>query len=224
MTKVTFSTINNHGIKDVDIFNLNDYKKTVIMKKSILFISVLTASIALHGCSEGNAEAPAENATAVAETTNETHGQSGVKDDVSQANILNIAIGSPDHTTLVAAVQAAQIEDVLVNAGPLTVFAPTNEAFGKLPAGTVEELVKPENKAKLAGILTMHASPGNFNDAGLRKEARKGRKMYMASGDYLTVVVDDNDDIYVGGAKVLGFAPASNGMVVVVDALVDPTK
>ena len=64
----------------------------------------------------------------------------------SDPNILNIAIGSPDHTTLVAAVQAAEMENVLVNAGPLTVFAPTNAAFDELPAGTLDELLKPENK------------------------------------------------------------------------------
>ena len=196
------------------------------MKKSLLFVAVL-ATIGFTSCGGGGeASAPAatsaEPATAVEEV--KVQGQASVIDEESQANILNIAIGSPDHTTLVAAVQAAAIEDVLVNAGPLTVFAPTNDAFGKLPAGTVETLVKPENKDQLKGILVMHAAPGNFDDKGLRKEARKERKLYMASGDYLTVKVDENDDIYVGGAKVLGFAPASNGMVVVVDAIVDPTK
>ena len=71
-------------------------------------------------------------------------------------------LGSKDHTTLVAAVQAAGMEDVLTNAGPLTVFAPTNEAFDKLPEGTVEELLKPENKSKLANIITYHAAPGSY--------------------------------------------------------------
>jgi uncharacterized surface protein with fasciclin (FAS1) repeats len=194
------------------------------MKKSLLFIAAIATSFAFTSCAGGDqAEAPVASAPE-ATTTVETHGQAGVVDGVSQANILNIAIGSPDHTTLVAAVQAAHIEDVLVNAGPLTVFAPTNDAFANLPAGTVETLLKPENIDQLKGALVMHASPGSFDDKGLRKEARKGRKLYMASGDYLTVVVDENDDIRVGGAKVLGFAPASNGMVVVVDALVDPSK
>jgi uncharacterized surface protein with fasciclin (FAS1) repeats len=195
------------------------------MKKSFLVVAVLATSLVFTSCGGGEqAVAPEATSAPEAKTEVKSHGQSGVVDGVSQANILNIAIGSPDHTTLVAAVQAAQIEDVLVNAGPLTVFAPTNDAFGKLPAGTVEELVKPENKAKLAGILTAHASPGKFDDKGLRKEARKGRKLYMASGDYLEVVVDENDDIYVGGAKVLGFVPASNGIVVVVDSVILPAK
>ncbi len=87
---------------------------------------------------------------------NPTHplGQAFVDDNVSDPNILQVAIGSEPHSTLVAAVQAAQIEHVLVNAGPLTVFAPTNEAFDALPEGTVENLLKPENKGDLANSDT----------------------------------------------------------------------
>ena len=151
------------------------------------------------------------------------HGQASVKDDVSAANILKIAMGSKDHTTLVAAVKAAGIEHVIVNAGPLTVFAPTNAAFDALPKGTVETLLKPENKAKLAGILTSHAAPGVFDKKQLKKEARKKRKIYTAAGDYLTVEVK-GDDIYVEGAKVLGEVRASNGVVVVVDKVILPKK
>lgn len=193
------------------------------MKKSLLFFAAI-ATAGLMSCGGGTAPESTSVEPAAVEETAPAKGQSAVVDEESQANILNIAIGSPNHKTLVAAVQAAEIEDVVVNAGPLTVFAPTDEAFGKLPPGTVEELVKPENKEKLKGILVMHAAPGKFDDKGLRKEARKGRKLYMASGDYLSVTVDENDDVFVGGAKVLGFAPASNGMVVVVDAIVDPAK
>tara|TARA_R110002050_G_scaffold290260_2_gene443829 strand:- start:12643 stop:13227 length:585 start_codon:yes stop_codon:yes gene_type:complete len=194
------------------------------MKKTLLFIAAMATSMAFTSCGGGETATAPEAAAPAATTEMETHGQAGVVDADSRPNILNIAIGSPDHTTLVAAVQAAGIEDVLVNSGPLTVFAPNNAAFAKLPAGTVEELVKPENKAKLAGILTMHAAPGTFDERQLRKEARKGRKVYMADGSYLSVVVDENDDIFVGGAKVLGYVDAGNGIVVVVDALVDPSK
>ncbi|MDH3652048.1 MAG: fasciclin domain-containing protein [Saprospiraceae bacterium] len=95
--------------------------------------------------------------------TEKLQGQSGVKDDVSEKNILNIAAASPDHTTLATAAVAAGLQDVLTNAGPLTVFAPTNEAFDKLPAGTVEDLLKPENKEKLANIITYHAAPGSYD-------------------------------------------------------------
>jgi len=195
------------------------------MKKTLLFIAALATSLAFTSCGGGEqANATAEAAAPAAKTEVKTHGQAGVVDPDSKPNILNIAVGSPDHTTLVAAVQAAGIEDVLVNQGPLTVFAPTNDAFAKLPAGTVEELVKPENKEKLGMILKMHAAPGTFNEKQLRKEARKGRKIYMADGSYLTVTIDENDVIFVGGAKVLGYAVAGNGIVVVVDSLVDPTK
>jgi len=146
-------------------------------------------------------------------------GQASVVDEESDPNILQVAIGSADHTTLVAAVQAAEIEHVLVNAGPLTVFAPINEAFAALPEGTVENLLKPENKATLAGILTKHAAPGSYNLAGLRKEADRGRKLYMADGSYLEITLE-GEDIYVAGAKVLASVQTSNGIVNVVDKVI----
>jgi len=154
-------------------------------------------------------------------TTSHPKGQASVEDDVSDKNILQVAIGSEAHSTLVAAVQAAQIEHVLVNAGPLTVFAPVNDAFDALPAGTVENLLKPENKGDLATILTRHAAPGSFNVEGLKREARKGRKIYMATGDYLEVVVE-GEDIWVGGAKVLATIQTSNGIINVVDKVILP--
>lgn len=188
---------------------------------------ILSLGLFIFSCGgNGNSNEASSTPAAVPSAKKETShalGQASVKDDVSDANILNIAIGSKDHTTLVAAIQAAGIEHVIVNAGPLTVFAPTNAAFAKLPAGTVDELVKPENKAKLTGILTSHAAPGTYNIKQLKKEARKGRKIYTAAGDYLTVEVK-GDDVYVEGAKVLGEVNATNGVVVVVDALIFPKK
>lgn len=146
-------------------------------------------------------------------------GQASVVDEDSEPNILQVAIGSADHSTLVAAVQAAEIEHVLVNAGPLTVFAPVNSAFAALPAGTVDNLLLPENKAKLAGVLTKHAAPGSYNLEGLRKEASRGRKLYMADGSYLTVTVE-GDEVYVEGAKVVASIQTSNGIVNVVDKVI----
>jgi uncharacterized surface protein with fasciclin (FAS1) repeats len=87
--------------------------------------------------------------------------------------IVQNAINSKDHTTLVAAVKAAGLVDTLNGAGPFTVFAPTNAAFSKLPAGTVDTLVKPENKAQLTKILTYHVVPGNYSSAQLMADARK---------------------------------------------------
>lgn len=186
------------------------------MKNKIFKLFAVLISMAVIGCN-----APAEKAdnTKSSSSSNEvkTHSQAGVKDDMSANNILNIAVSSPDHTTLVAAVQAAQIEHVLVNAGPLTVFAPVNDAFAALPEGTVETLLKPENKADLAKILTRHAAPGTYKTMYLKD----GMTLYMATGDYLPVVVTDGE-YFVGGAKILGSVECSNGIVHVVDKVILP--
>lgn len=146
-------------------------------------------------------------------------GQASVVDEESDRNILQVAIGSADHSTLVAAVQAAGIEHVLVNAGPLTVFAPVNTAFEDLPPGTVEDLLKPENKGSLAAVLTKHAAPGSFDIPYLRKEAERGRQLYMADGSYLDITMD-GEDVYVAGAKVIASIQTSNGIVNVVDKVI----
>ncbi len=98
-------------------------------------------------------------------------------------NIVENAVNSKDHTTLVAAVKAAGLVDTLSGPGPFTVFAPTNAAFGKLPAGTVDMLVKPENKAKLTGILTYHVVPGRITAADIAGKA----KANMGTATYTTV-------------------------------------
>jgi len=188
------------------------------MKKLIIFLLILL----IYAC---NSEGQRESQSGSSENfeSNTPLGQASVVDDVSAKNILQVAIGSKDHTTLVAAVQAAEIEHVLVNAGPLTVFAPNNAAFDALPEGTVETLLKPENKSKLAFILTNHAAPGSFNQEALKKEARKGRKIYTAAGEYLEVVVD-GENVTVGGAKVLGTIQTSNGVINVVDKVIVPAE
>ena len=98
-------------------------------------------------------------------------------------NIVQNAVNSKDHTTLVAAVKAAGLVDTLEGKGPFTVFAPTNAAFGKLPAGTVDTLVKPENKATLTKILTYHVVPGKLEAADLTD----GKKLKTVEGEELTV-------------------------------------
>lgn len=184
-----------------------------------LFLTVIAlfGLISCGGADQGSATAEGESAA----VQNTPLGQASVVDETSDPNILQVAIGSADHSTLVAAVQAAQIEHVLVNAGPLTVFAPTNAAFAALPEGTVDDLLKPENKAKLAGILTGHAAPGSFNVDGLKKEASKGRKIYMANGAYLEVTTE-GEDVFVSGAKVIGTIQTSNGIINVVDKVILP--
>ena len=186
------------------------------MKNKVFKLFAVLLSFAVISCN-----APAENVENSGSSSSKsevsTHSQAGVKDDMSANNILNVAVSSPDHTTLVAAVQAAQIEHVLVNAGPLTVFAPVNAAFDALPEGTVETLLKPENKADLAKILTRHAAPGSYKTAYLKD----GMTLYMATGDYLPVVIKDGE-YFVGGAQILGSVECSNGIVHVVDKVILP--
>ena len=191
------------------------------MKTTIYSLVVAGALLVFSACTPSETqEGGTESSATTAENT--PLGQASVVDSESDPNILQVAIGSPDHTTLVAAVQAAHIEHVLVNAGPLTVFAPTNAAFEKLPEGTVETLLKPENVGDLATILTRHAAPGSYNIEGLKKEVRKGRtKIYMATGDYFEITVE-GDDVFVNGAKVLASIQTSNGIVNVVDEILLP--
>tara|TARA_R100001369_G_scaffold91615_1_gene133436 strand:- start:367 stop:942 length:576 start_codon:yes stop_codon:yes gene_type:complete len=155
------------------------------------------------------------------ENTNsaEKKGQAFISDDVSPPNVLDVAMDSEDHTTLVAAVQAADLENALVNAGPLMVFAPTNEAFDALPEGTVTDLLKPENKAKLAYILKHHVTPGNYNKDFLKKF----KKLGQASDQNVAISVK-GDDVYVGGAKIIASISASNGIIHVVDKVIVPEE
>ncbi len=151
------------------------------------------------------------------QTEDKTSGQAFIKDDEGTSTVLSIAIGSKDHTTLVAAVQAADLENVLVNAGPLMVFAPTNEAFAALPEGTVENLLKPENKDALANILKYHVTPGNYSKDFLKKF----KKLGQANNQYVKVEVK-GDDVFIGGAKILGSVKAGNGIVHVIDKVMLP--
>ena len=160
-----------------------------------------------------------QNSTSQATTNNtNTVGQSGVKDDVSAKNVVQVAIGSKDHTTLVAAVKAAELVDVLSNAGPFTVFAPTNAAFDKLPAGTVDGLLKPEKKDDLTDILQYHVSVGVFKP----EMFQDGQVIGEVNGGNITIT-KKADGIYVNGtAKIIASIPASNGIVHVIDGVLLP--
>lgn len=186
--------------------------------KRILLIA-LAFSFVIVSCTDKQAK-PAEQTAPKPKT--EHHGQASVQDGVSDANVLQVAMSLDDFKTLVVAVKAAGVEDALVNAGPLTVFAPVNSAFDKLPKGTVETLLKPENKAKLTFILINHVAPANYPIKQLKKEAKKGRKLYMASGKYL-VVEKKADGIYVGGTKILKSVKVSNGWIHVIGDILVPS-
>jgi uncharacterized surface protein with fasciclin (FAS1) repeats len=146
-------------------------------------------------------------------------------------NIIENAVNSKDHTTLVAAVKAAGLVDTLEGVGPFTVFAPTNEAFAALPKGTVEMLLKPENKDKLTAILTYHVVPGHMTAADISgKIDEMGGKLTLKTveGDDLTFARDDKSRIWVidaKGDKALITIPdvlQSNGVIQVVNKVLMP--
>src|SRR5210317_1354491 len=192
------------------------------MKKQIFILSSLIILV-LVSCKTDGKSSQETSTTEVATESQNHQGQAAVEDNVSDANALQVAKSIEDFSTLVAAIEAAGVEDAVVNAGPLTIFAPLNTAFAKLPEGTVENLVKPENKATLAFILTNHVAPANFPEKQLKKEAKKGRKLYMASGKYL-VVENKDGEIYVGGTKILKTVQVSNGWIHVVDDVLVPAE
>jgi len=179
---------------------------------SALFILLLVSC-------NNEAKQTTDNETTVTDKkeSDKTKGQAFIADDGSTPNVLQIAIGSKDHTTLVAAVQAADLENALVNAGPLMVFAPTNAAFDALPEGTVESLLKPENKNALANILKYHVTPGNYSKDFLKRF----KKLGQANNQDVKVEVI-GDDVFIGGAKILGSVKAGNGIVHVVDKVILP--
>ncbi|WCO00686.1 fasciclin domain-containing protein [Psychroserpens ponticola] len=185
-----------------------------ILKK--LFFGLACATL-IFSCKTDNKEVISNSTVSVAENeSTDRTGQAFIEGDES-TTVLSIAIGSKDHTTLVAAVQAAQLENALVNAGPLMVFAPTNEAFAALPEGTVENLLKPENKDLLANILKYHVTPGNYSKDFLKKF----KKLGQANNGYVKVEVVDGEPI-IGGAKILGSVKAGNGIVHVIDKVLLP--
>ena len=145
-------------------------------------------------------------------------------------NIVENAVNSQDHTTLVAAVKAAGLVDTLEGAGPFTVFAPTNEAFNKLPAGTVDTLVKPENKDTLTKILTYHVVAGKMSSSDLMKAIKQGggkAELKTVQGGTLTASMQGKNLILTdekGGKSTVTIADVnqSNGVIHVVDTVLMP--
>lgn len=189
------------------------------MQKNILSM-LITASISsmlLVSCG-GEAEKTAE-------ATTETVAEMPKEDTTAIAapapkDVVDIAIGSADHSTLVAAVTAAGLVETLKGAGPFTIFAPTNAAFAALPAGTVDGLLKPESKAKLTSILTYHVVAGAVKAADLKD----GQKVKTLQGEELTVTIKDGK-VMINGANVTAAdLSGSNGVIHVVDAVLMPKK
>jgi uncharacterized surface protein with fasciclin (FAS1) repeats len=144
--------------------------------------------------------------------------------------VVDIAVGSADHTTLVAALKAADLVTTLQGAGPFTIFAPTNAAFNNLPAGTVEGLLKPENKAQLSKILTYHVVSGNLDAAAVVAAIKKGNgkaELTTVSGGKLTAFMDNGKVKLTDESGNAAFVTAtdlkgSNGVIHVIDSVVLP--
>lgn len=183
--------------------------------KKYLILPVIAMAIAICGCNNEKKQSsePANNDGAVT-----TGGQENVKDDVSQKDVVKVAMGSPDHTTLVAAVKQADLVTALSNAGPFTVFAPTNAAFDKLPAGTVDGLMKDDKKADLQDILQYHVTTSSLKAEFLTD----GMNIGMVNGGNVTVSIKDGKIMLNGAATIVASVPASNGMVHVIDAVLLP--
>jgi uncharacterized surface protein with fasciclin (FAS1) repeats len=183
--------------------------KTPFMKKIFLFL----AAASFWACNANEATVK----SAAAETS--AGGQSMVQDDESAKDVVKVAAGSKDHSTLVAAVKQAELVDALSNAGPFTVFAPTNAAFDKLPKGTVEDLMKPENKEKLQDILQYHVFVGNLSTTLLQD----GQTLNEVNGGNITISKSADGKIKINNAaNIIASIPASNGVIHVIDAVLLP--
>jgi uncharacterized surface protein with fasciclin (FAS1) repeats len=181
------------------------------MKTSQILSSMVIVLLLAGACTK-----PGQEASNVEEEQS-LAGQSGVQDDESRKNIVQTAVGSPDHKTLVAALKAAEYVDALSNAGPFTVFAPNDAAFAKLPEGTVEELTKPENKSKLQDILEYHVYVGVIRESMIHGSMN----LNQVNGKNVSLA-KSGDQLMVNEAKVLAAIETSNGIIYVIDTVLMP--
>ena len=193
------------------------------MKTKTFYLAlVAAAALIINGCtqSEKDKAVTEGNNDAAVSSTSASGGQMDVKDDESTPNVVKVAVNSPDHTTLVTAVKAADLVNALSNNGPFTVFAPTNAAFNALPAGTVDGLLKPEKKDALADILQYHVFVGVLKTENLQD----GQVIGMVNGGNATIHVKDGKYM-INDANIVASVLASNGIVHVIDKVIlPPTK
>lgn len=176
-----------------------------------MMVAVAFSALTFAACNEGETKTAAEMPETVTEMPAET---------MPAKDIVDVAISSPDHTTLVAAVTAAGLVETLKGAGPFTVFAPTNAAFSALPAGTVDGLLKPENKAALTNILTYHVVAGAVKASDLTD----GQKVKTLQGEELIVTIKDGKVMINGANVTTADLTGSNGVIHVIDAVLMPKK
>ena len=199
------------------------------MKKNLFSMVMIAAasSLMFTACNDASKETSTISTT---DTTTSTMAAEPVATEagvmvgganmVASKNIVENAVGSADHTTLVAAVTAAGLAETLSGAGPFTVFAPTNAAFEKLPAGAVEGLLKPEAKADLTSVLTYHVVSGALKAADLKD----GQKLKTVQGKELTVSIKDGKVMIDGATVTIADVISSNGVTHVIDAVLMPKK
>lgn len=183
------------------------------MKRNF-FTVMMIAGIIATGC--GEASQTNTTSTGIAE---QQGGQGSVQDADSKPDVVKIAVGSADHSTLVAALKAAEYVDALSNAGPFTVFAPVNAAFDALPAGTLDNLLKKENQADLRNILEYHVYVGKLMPDYLQD----GQILGMVSGHNATIA-KTGEEIKINGATVKANVEASNGIIYIIDQVLLPPK
>ena len=181
--------------------------------KKIVSIVMIGAAMIMFACNDNKTAVPEETAA-----TTTAGGQEAVQDDESQKDVVKVAVGSKDHTTLVAALKQAELVTSLSNAGPFTVFAPTNAAFDKLPAGVLDGLMKDDKKADLQNILQYHVAVAVYKTENLTD----GQVIGQANGDNITINVKDGKVMVNGTANIVASVPASNGIIHVIDAVLLP--
>ena len=187
--------------------------------KTLLRLFSLAIIVMVISCNRGT-KTKNENDATTAGASSVSGGQENVQDNDSQKDVVKVAMGSKDHTTLVAALKQAELVTSLSNAGPFTVFAPTNEAFDKLQKGTVEGLMKPDQKEALQNILQYHV----FMSALTPESFKDGQTLGMVNGDDVTVKVKDGKTILNNSVTIIAAVPASNGIIYVIDGVLLPPQ
>jgi uncharacterized surface protein with fasciclin (FAS1) repeats len=200
-----------------------------MFKKFLSFAVAATLSASIISCSDNttseftstdSTSTTMDNMATDTMATMEQGVMVGGANMVPSKNIVENAANSSDHTTLVAAVKAAGLAETLSGTGPFTVFAPTNTAFDKLPAGTVDNLLKPEMKGDLTSVLTYHVVPGALRAADLKD----GQKLTTVQGKELTVSMKDGNVMIDGATVTTADVISSNGVTHVIDAVLMPKK
>lgn len=187
------------------------------MKRILHFAVAGIIAASLTACGAGSTESTAGTEPTTEAATDVT-GQSGVQDDESQKDVVKVAASNKDFTTLVAAVKQAELVDALSNAGPFTVFAPTNAAFDKVPKETLEALMQDDKKADLQNILQYHVYVGILQESMLQD----GQSFNQVNGGNITIAKKDGKTVINGTATIVATVKASNGIIHVIDGVLLP--